>query len=64
MKHRLEVTAGVADMCMHFNLQMSLLVPLPEGELSPISSSKQNSELLRKEEVSQESVLSEHNQDD
>lgn len=26
--------------CLHFNLQMSVLVPLPEGELSPFSSSK------------------------
>lgn len=42
-KAQMEVTVGVPDKCIHFNLQMSVLVPLPEGELSPFSSSKQNS---------------------
>lgn len=42
-KAQMEVTAGVPDKCVHFNLQMSVLVPLPRGELSPFSSSKQNS---------------------
>lgn len=36
---------------------MSVLVPLPEGEFSPFSSSKQNSELLRKKKKSAKNLF-------